>query len=183
MIMLKRLMIAASLALGASGAYAQETGWYGGLDVGGSHVSGINTDSLDSFDKSDMAFDVNLGYRLNRNFALEGAYTDLGKFHFSSAAAGDGDVKPKAVSLSAVGILPLQQNFSLYGKAGIAHTETKGLDASDTKDGLLAGAGVMYDFNRNVYAKAGWDRFDDVGNDATGKGHADLYSLGVGYRF
>ena len=184
--MLKRLMIAASLALGASGAYAQETGWYGGLDVGGSHVSGINTDSLDSFDKSDMAFDVNLGYRLNRNFALEGAYTDLGKFHFSSAAAGDGDVKPKAVSLSAVGILPLQQNFSLYGKAGIAHTETKSggaFDASDSKDGLLAGAGVMYDFNRNVYAKAGWDHFDDVGNDATGKGHADIYSLGVGYRF
>src|ERR1051325_8973006 len=165
MIMLKRLMVAASLALGASGAYAQhaqEAGWYGGIDVGGSHLSGINTDSLDSFDKSDTAFDVNLGYRLNRNFAVEGAYTDLGKFHFSSAALGDGDVKPTAVSLSAVGILPLQSSFSLYGKAG---------------------AGVMYDFNRNVYAKAGWDHFDDVGNDAVGKGHADLYSLGVGYRF
>jgi hypothetical protein len=76
MIMLKRLMIAASLAFGASGAYAQETGWYGGLDVGGSHLSGINTDGLDSFDKSDTGFDVNLGYRLNRNFAVEGAYTD-----------------------------------------------------------------------------------------------------------
>jgi len=183
MIMLKRLMIAASLALGASGAYAQETGWYGGLDVGGSHLSGINTDGLDSFDKSDTGFDVNLGYRLNRNFAVEGAYTDLGKFHFSSAAVGDGDVKPTAVSLSAVGILPLQSNFSLYGKAGVAHTETKALGVSDTKERLLAGAGVMYDFNRNVYAKAGWDHFDDVGNDATGKGHADLYSLGVGYRF
>lgn len=180
--MLKKLVVAASLALGASGAYAQEAGWYGGIDVGSSHLSGINTDSLDSFDKSDTGVDINLGYRLNRNFAVEGAYTDLGKFHFSSAA-GDGDLKPKAVSLSGVGILPLQSNFSLYGKAGIAHTETKGLDASDTKDGLLAGAGVMYDINRNVYAKAGWDHFDDVGNDATGKGHADLYSLGVGYRF
>src|SRR6476646_6634438 len=135
MIMLKRLMVAATLALGASSAFAQETGWYGGLDVGSSHLSGINTDSLDSFDKSDTAFDVNLGYRLNRNFALEGAYTDLGKFHFSSA--DDCDVKPKAVSLSAVGILPLQSNFSLYFKDGIAHTETKALDASDSKDGLL----------------------------------------------
>jgi len=181
--MLKRLMVAASLALGASGAYAQhaqEAGWYGGIDVGSSHLSGI--DVGDSLDKSDIALGLNVGYRLNRNFAVEGAYTDLGKFHFTSAA-GDGDVKPTAVSLSAVGILPLQSNFSLYGKAGIAHTETKALDASDTKDGLLAGLGVMYDFNRNVYAKAGWDRFDDVGNDATGKGHADLYSLGVGYRF
>src|ERR1051326_3982805 len=93
MIMLKRLMVAASLALGASGAYAQhaqEAGWYGGIDVGGSHLSGVNTDSLDSFDKSDTAFDVNLGYRLNRNFAVEGDYTDLGKFHFSSAEIGIG---------------------------------------------------------------------------------------------
>jgi OOP family OmpA-OmpF porin len=181
--MLKKLMVAATLALGASGAYAQETGWYGGLDVGGSHLSGINAG--DSLDKSDMAFDVNLGYRMNRNFAIEGAYTELGKFHFSSAA-GDGELKPKSASLAAVGILPLQSNFSLYGKAGIARTETKAggpIDASDTKDGLLAGAGVMYDFNRNVYAKAGWDHFDDVGSDATGKGHADIYSLGVGYRF
>ena len=181
--MLKRLVVAASLAFGASGAFAQEAGWYGGLDVGASHLSGINTDSLDSFDKSDTAFDLNLGYRLNRNFAVEGAYTDLGKFHFSSAALGDGDVKPTALSLSAVGILPLQSNVSLYGKAGLAHTETKALGASDTKDGLLAGAGVMYDFNRNIYAKAGWDHYDDVGNDATGNGHADIYSLGVGYRF
>ena len=184
--MLKRLVVAASLALGASGAFAQEAGWYGGIDVGASHLSGMNTDSIDSLDKSDAGVGVNLGYRLNRNFAVEGAYTDLGKFHFSSAAAGDGDIKPKAVSLSAVGILPLQSNFSLYGKAGIAHTETKAtgaFDGSDTKDGLLAGAGVMYDFNRNVYAKAGWDHFDDVGTDAAGKGHVDLYSLGVGYRF
>src|SRR5437588_12719322 len=107
MIMLKRLMVAATLALGASGAFAQETGWYGGLDVGSSHLSGI--DVGDALDKSDAGFGLNLGYRLNRNFAVEGAYTDLGKFHFSSAA-GDGDLKPKAVSLSVVGILPLQPN-------------------------------------------------------------------------
>src|SRR6476620_8410470 len=124
MIMLKRLMVAATLALGASGAFAQETGWYGGLDVGSSQRSGINTDSLDSFDKSDTAFDVNLGYRLNRNFAVEGAYTNLGKFHFSSAA-GDGDVKPTTLSFSALGILPLQSNLSLFFYTDTAPTETK----------------------------------------------------------
>ena len=157
--MLKKLMVAATLTLGASGAFAQETGWYGGLDVGSSHLSGINTDSLDSFDKSDTAFDVNLGYRLNRNFAVEGAYTNLGKFHFSSAA-GDGDVKPTAVSLSAVGILPLQSNFSLYGKAGIAHTETKGLDASDTKDGLLATNKQLHETMTKLRIPHGYEEYD-----------------------
>jgi len=181
--MLKQVMVAAALALGASGVYAQDAGWYGGLDLGSSRLSGVELG--DGFDRSDTALGFDVGYRINRNVAVEGAFTDLGKFHFSSAA-GDGDFKPKAVSLAAVGILPLQANWSLYGKAGIAHTETKvggSVDTSDTNNGLLAGAGVMYDFNRNVFAKAGWDHYADVGTDATGDGRLNVYSVGVGYRF
>jgi OOP family OmpA-OmpF porin len=181
--MYAKVVVAAALALGTSVAAAQQAGWYGGLDLGASHLSGI--DLGDSLDRSDTALGVDLGYRVNRNFAVEGAYTDLGKFHFSSSA-GDGDFRPKAVSLSAVGILPLQANWSLYGKAGIARTETKvggPFDTSDSENGLLAGAGATYDFNRNVYAKLGWDHYDKVGTDATGDGRLDVYSVGVGYRF
>jgi len=56
-------------------------------------------------------------------------------------------------------------------------------NASDSRTGLLIGAGAMYDFNRNVFARAGWDRYAQIGSDDTGKGHADVYSVGVGYRF
>jgi OmpA-OmpF porin, OOP family len=181
--MYAKVAVAAALVLGTSVAAAQEAGWYGGLDLGSSHLSGIDIGTM--LDRSDTGVGVDLGYRLNRNFALEGAYTDAGKFHFSTPT-GDGDFHPKAASLSAVGILPLQANWSLYGKAGIARTETKvgaPFDTSDTRDGLLAGAGAAYDFNRNVYAKLGWDHYDKVGTDATGEGHLDLYSVGVGYRF
>ena len=180
--MLKQIMVTAALALGASGVYAQDTGWYGGLDLGRSRLSGIDIGGLD---RSDNALGVDLGYRINRNLALEGAYTDLGKFDFSTPAGG-GEVRPKALSLSAVGILPLQSNWSLYGKAGIARTETKAggpLDTSDTSNGLVAGAGVMYDVNRNVFARAGWDHYADVGTDLTGDGRLNVYSIGVGYRF
>ena len=181
--MLKQVVVAAALALGASGVYAQDAGWYGGLDLGRSRLSGV--DAGDGLDRSDKALGFDLGYRINRNVAVEGAFTDLGKFHFS-APGGDGDFGPKAVSLAAVGILPLQSSWSLYGKAGIAHTETKvggTFDASDSGNGLLAGAGVMYDINRNLYAKAGWDHYADVGTDATGDGRLNVYSVGVGYRF
>jgi tripartite-type tricarboxylate transporter receptor subunit TctC len=34
-----------------------------------------------------------------------------------------------------------------------------------------------------VFARAGWDRYAQIGSDDTGKGHADVYSIGVGYRF
>jgi len=175
-----RVVVAAALALGTSVAAAQEAGWYGGLNLGASHLSGIDIGTM--LDRSDTGGGVDLGYRVNRNLAVEAAYADLGKFSFSTTA-GDGDFHPKAASLSAVGILPLQANWSLYGKAGIARTETKALDSSDSENGLLAGAGMAYDFNRNVYAKLGWDHYDKVGTDATGEGHVDLYSVGVGYRF
>ena len=178
-----RKLIFALLALGASAAHAQETGWYAGLDLGRSRLSDVNIG--DSLKRDDTALGFDLGYRVNRNFALEGAYTDLGQFHYSSDSF-DGDYRAKSVSLAALGILPLQSSWSLYGKAGIARTEAKvgaPAETSDSGNGLLAGAGVLYDVNRNVYAKAGWDHYADVGSDATGKGSIDLYSVGVGYRF
>jgi opacity protein-like surface antigen len=56
-------------------------------------------------------------------------------------------------------------------------------NASASRTGLLIGAGAMYDLSRNVFARAGWDRYAQLGSDDTGKGHADVYSIGVGYRF
>ena len=180
--MFRKLIVTAALTLGSTMVRAQETAWYGGLDLGGSHLSGLD---LGSLDRNDTAFGFDLGYRVNRNFALEGAYTNLGKFHYSASAI-DGDYRATALSLAAVGIMPLQANWSLYGKAGLAHSEAKinaPADASDSGNGVLLGAGVMYDINRNVYAKAGWDRYANVGGDATGKADIDVYTLGVGYRF
>src|SRR5438309_2091063 len=60
---------------------------------------------------------------------------------------------------------------------------TSAAAASASRSGLLIGAGAMYDLSRNVFARAGWDRYAQIGSDDTGKGHADVYSIGVGYRF
>ena len=176
--MLKKLIVTAALTLGSTMVRAQESAWYGGLDLGASHLSGLDIGNAlgqqgiavgsSSVDHSDTAFGFDLGYRVNRNFAVEGAYTDLGKFKYSTDTF-DGSYRAKAFSLAGVGILPLESNWSLYGKAGIAHTQAKldaPSDASDTRNGLLVGAGAMYDINRNVYAKAGWDRYASIGSDA-----------------
>lgn len=181
-VMYRKVIFGVALTLGATVVNAQEAGWYGGLDIGRSHLSGVD---LDSIKRNDTALGFDLGYRVNRNFAVESAYADLGKFPFSTAA-GDGDYRAQSLSLSAVGMMPVWEQLSVYGKAGIAHTQAKleaPSNASDSGNGLLVGAGVMYDINRSVYAKAGWDRYANVGSDATGKGNIDLYSVGVGYRF
>jgi len=204
--------IAAFAFIVSSGvAHAQsddKAGWYAGLDLGRSRL-GMNGSDVDgalanqgiasstSLERTDTAFGVNGGYRFNRYFALEGAYQRLGSFDYSSGTGTDtidGKFKASALSLSGVGIYPLSSQWSLYGKAGLARTDAK-LEASSesgatptentshTGTGLLVGAGVLYDFDRSFFAKAGWDRYNKVGDSTTGSGPIDLYMLGVGMRF
>ena len=113
--MLKKILVTAALTLGTTMVRAQDTGWYGGIDLGASRVSGLDI----SIDRSDTAWGFGLGYRVNRNFAVEGAYTDLGRFKYSTDTF-DGYWRAKGISLAAVGLLPLQSTWSLYGKAGVA---------------------------------------------------------------
>jgi len=163
---------AAALALGAGLARAQESGWYAGTDVGASrlHVDGVGSNS-------DTAFGIDGGYRLNRNFAVEAAADRIGRF------GSDPSYDVNAYSLAAVGILPLQSGFSLYGKGGYARTHADLGGTTDNANSLLVGAGVMYDISRQYYVKAGWDRYTKVGGADTGSGSADVVGVGLGMRF
>jgi OOP family OmpA-OmpF porin len=175
--MMKKTTVAATLAalsLCAGLAQAQtantQPGFYAGIDVGASR---LNAGGLS--DDTGTSVGVNGGYRVNRNFAVEGAYDHLGNFSPSYQA--------HALSLSAVGILPLEHGLSVYGKAGFARTEAQAVAASDHNDSPLIGAGVTYDMTSRVFLKAGWDHYTKVGGGQTGEGAANLYDVGVGLRF
>jgi OmpA-OmpF porin, OOP family len=205
--------VAALLAAanGATLAAPSDRGWYGDVDVGRSDLR-LNGGDIDnalanqgiagssSLDRRDTALGANVGYRLNRNFALEGGYTEFGKFKVQSATSApaadtvDGDYKAHAWSFAAVGIAPLEDGWSLFGKAGAARTTadltassetgaTAPGGASHSGTGLLLGAGATYDFTDNLYGKVELDRYTRVGDSSTGKGDVDLYTVGVGVRF
>jgi OmpA-OmpF porin, OOP family len=191
-------------AQGADG----KAGWYAGLDIGRSR-SGITSGNIGgalanqgatgavSADGSGTMYGINGGYRFNRNFAVEGAAARLGSFDYSAASASDtvgGTYKANALSLAGVGIWPMSNAFSVYGKAGVAVTDvsleassTSGAtpvsNASHTGTGLLVGAGVTYDLDGGYFAKAGWDHYARVGDASTGSGDINAYLLGVGMRF
>jgi opacity protein-like surface antigen len=209
----KLAIAGAVLALQAGFAQAQDRDpkFYGGFDLGRSdlHLSGSGTDGAlanqgitgsGSLDRRDTSYGFNLGYRVSRYWAVETAYTRLGEFGYSSnvtSPAADtvqGTYKVNALSLSALGFVPLQSNWSIYGKAGLARTDstfsaasatgaTAVTGASSRNNGLVIGVGAMYDINRSLYTRAGWDHYADVGNDATGKGSINTFNVGVGMRF
>jgi OOP family OmpA-OmpF porin len=148
-----------------------------------------------SLDDTDTAWKLYLGYQFNPNFAVEGGYVDMGKFDFSSTTAGgslSGELKTKnGVFIDAVGIIPLQNNFSIFGKLGLYSVKSElsgsgaggSVSASHTTGDVTYGIGAGYDFTRNLAARLEWERFNKVGDNRTAEADLDMVSVGVVYKF
>ena len=212
------LAVAAIVLVAPISAFAQamqDRGWYIGGSLGQSKVKfdtgglasdlaagGINTTGFTT-DESDTGWKIFGGYKINRNFAVEAAYLDLGKFTAKTTATTvfftpitptplTLTVKVKEIwNIAAVGILPVGNQFSLFGKLGgyrakaeLVASAVSTASNSDTNTDLSFGLGVSYDFARDFGVRAEWERFRKVGDrDTTGQGDVDFLSLGVVYRF
>jgi len=190
--MLRTIAIAAA-ALLAAPAFAQERGFYAGGHFG--QASYANTcDELGgsgvTCDDSDTGWRILGGYQMNRHFALELAYTDLGEVS-ASGPGGTASAEASAFEVVAVGTLPLADRFALYGKAGFyrgdvdarADTVLVSGSASESNTDLTFGAGVRFDFSERAAVRLEWQRYPDMGGDDTGEDDVDLLSVGIIFRF
>jgi len=213
----KAVLGAVAAALALAMAYAQaapddKPGWCAGIDLTRSNL-GLSTSGIDSalanqgiagstsISTQDTGVGLNLGYRFSRSFTLEGGYIDLGRYNYGTLVTGppsdtvQGVYKAHAFSISAVRILPMNQRWSLYGKAGLARISTDLGAASLTgattlsnvsgsNYGWLLGVGATYDFAGNWFGKTGWDRYAHVGDPSgSGRRGINVFSLGMGVRF
>jgi OOP family OmpA-OmpF porin len=151
-----------------------DSGFYGGLGLGrtDSNLGG----ATDSKDDAWKAFG---GYQFNRYFGLEAGYIDLGKVTTPAAT-----LDSKAWQASAVGSLPLTEQFALTGKLGVAQaeTETSGFGTDHNTDPTY-GLGLRYNFTRQFGLRGEWERFRVSGNPFVGKSDTDVYSINAVFRF
>lgn len=161
-------------------------------------------DSAADIDDSDTGFGVGGGYQLNDYFALEFAYVDLGSTTYDFTATLEdesGDQADAEVTLessaagpvfSALGIWPIGERFSVFGRAGFSLLNAKGrarvtIDGQSGQDSQdsqkfdpLLGIGAEYAFGKHFAVRLAWDRYFDVGtSNTTGDIDNDVYSLGV----
>lgn len=163
-----------------------------------------------SVSNTDTGYKLGVGYQFNPYVAVEGAYVDLGKATYSYNATGTlggangtanatGDVKVSGVNFSVVGILPVNSDFNLFGKVGMLVGEAKAningsasagatsvtYNAGGTKSqsALSYGIGVSYNVTKQISLRAEYEEFDLKGIAATGDPKANLFSVGVGYKF
>jgi len=164
-------------------------------------------DASSSLDDSDTAFGATLGYQVNENFAAELSYVDLGSVDYNASGTvngGLGDV-PASVGISAsaqgpvfslLGILPIGERFSVYGRIGLASMdsegsvsvtidgETESLSDSTQRSNGLYGLGGEFSVNKRFGIRLELTRYADVGSDdITGETDVDLITLGLRVSF
>ncbi len=204
-------ILATGIALSCSNAQAQ---WYVGATAGQSNAK-LNGDSLSSqfldlgfisasttVDKTDTAYRVFGGYKLNSYFALEGGYTDLGRFGtFTTVTPGgtfDTRIKATGFDVSGVVMYPITDTASVFARVGAFNSETRSSnsgtgsvvlfadvhDQNKRKTAAVYAIGATFDLSRQVALRAEASRVQKVGADLSGNEiSANFYSAGLVYRF
>jgi len=190
----------------ATSALAQENKYYyWGLGAGQSQSQiddSLTTNSLlkssnspgsFSSERQDTAYKVFGGYQLNKNFAVEAGYFNLGKFTYATSLPGgtlNGRYETEGVNLDLVGIMPLSTKWSALARVGLQHAITRdsfggpGLPASASNDNstrvnnMKVGLGLQYAITPSVLVRGEAERFR-VRDGIINSGDVNYYSMSL----
>jgi OOP family OmpA-OmpF porin len=184
----------ASALLFTGPTFAQNGAFYVGGSIGQTDVkdgcTGISDIPGLSCDDEDTSWKIFGGYQFNRNFALEVGYVDLGEVTANGLGV-NASIEATGFELVGVGMLPLGNNFSLYGKIGLYRADTKAeatagafsLREEESNTDLTFGIGAQFDLSKQFAIRAEWQRYQDVGGGDIGESDIDVISIGALFRF
>ncbi|HEX5343177.1 MAG TPA: outer membrane beta-barrel protein [Duganella sp.] len=185
---MKKSIFVALIAALAAPLAAQAEGAYIGANVGRAEqkadLEGYH------FKDSTTAYKLYGGYTYNQNFGFEIGFADLREAEKSGNGARIAS-EPKSVYIAATGTLPLNEQFSLFGKAGVASTHVKvsasaaGFSDSDSENRAspYISVGASFALNKNVSFVAEYENFGKIAKDGGSNIKADFVSVGVRYAF
>lgn len=134
-----------------------------------------------SCDDEDTGLKIFGGFKFTPNIAVEGAWIDLGEVS-ASGPGGSATVEADGFQIAAVGILPINPQWSLFGKVGAfmwdaSATASSGASASDDGTDIMFGFGGMWNITPQFGLRAEWERFDVDSEDV------DFLSVGIQFNF
>jgi OOP family OmpA-OmpF porin len=202
--------IVALLGVGSPFSFADDPGWYVGVNAGQSRDrfddsrigddllgGGFGMTSISRVDR-DFGFKAFGGYAFNRYFALEGGYFNLGQFNLTADTLPAGSLrdvtKIQGVNLDAVGMAPIGDRFTVFGRIGVNYADvrdsvsTAGLAAvtDPYRDHRAAnykfGVGVQAALTDSVAMRIEAERYR-ITDPAGPRGNVELISVGLIYRF
>jgi hypothetical protein len=171
--------------------------------------SGVPSQNITaSTQDTDLGYQATFGYRFNRYLATELSLAHFGEVKSTARGEldlGDGFV-PASLSVgfsvggpvfSMVGILPINDRFEFYGRAGmlLASSDVEVRSRVDGQSGGFGGAkgdssnpvfgaGASWHFNQMLSVRAEYWHLGEVGqSDRTGKEELNTMNVGVVIRF
>lgn len=191
---MKKVLAVALLSAVAAPAFAGSvdlTGFYAGVSLGQGSASFTAPAGLTVENPTNKpVYGVYGGYRYNQNLAAEVAYTGVSYLYTTTAPGVRYLSKQVALSVAAVGTLPLNDSFSLLGKLGVASSGSENNVAGEQntrRTGVVYGVGAEYKFTPNVAARLTYDIYavkatfptTVIQQDSTAK----VVNLGLTYSF
>jgi OOP family OmpA-OmpF porin len=180
------LGITASIIAFPAAAQMSMSSGYVGASVGQSKFKNACSGGLSglSCDDKDTAWRILGGYQFNPNFAAEIGYHNLGEVK-GSAPGFSATEKASVWELVGVGLFPIANKFSAYGKLGLHHGESK-LEstlgsAKDSGNGWTGGLGLQFDVMPALGLRAEWQHYARVGGNSDNK--VDVLGVGAIWRF
>jgi OmpA-OmpF porin, OOP family len=171
-------------------------------------IGGAVLDVRSELEDSDTAWGLQVGYRFHRYIAAEIGYVNLGEGSYEAiVTVTDGvDTFPVESSVrfvssgptaAVLGMLPISERFELHGKAGLLFADSRvrervrdiefdenlfhnEIDAGDQE--VFVGIGGAWNFADSYAVRLEYQRFLDVGDDASGELDVDLISVSVLFR-
>lgn len=149
------------------GSAAASSGIESDIDLVRQARIGLHTPS-----SGNTEFKGKLGYQLSPNFAVEGGYVDPSTTgHYARLQGGlmAADTKFSGMNVSALGIMPVSYQLSVFGKVGYTAGSLRGTDhlsgspVHQDKNSLGMGLGGIYQLTPTIGVRAEWERpYTDV---------------------
>jgi OOP family OmpA-OmpF porin len=180
---MKKIVIAALLsAVIATPALADNTGkYYVAGDFGTASYSNMPGWS------NPTVIRIAGGYHFSPVLAVEVGYSMFGDSNTITSLYGPATTSASSFQISAVGSVPLNKQFDLIGKLGLASNSEDYADASGnslswTQSDLLIGFGAQFHVNPQVSVRALYDHYGKFDNWFLPM-KATSFSVGVTYDF
>ena len=172
-----KLIGAILLTLGITGTALAQNGFYAGASIGQATIDAC--DGVRNCDDEDTSWKVFGGWELNQNIAFEAAYVDFGEVS-GSIDGSSVSAEVDGWSLAAKGMLPLNEQFGVFGKVGMIMWDVEGGGAAsgfdDDGTDLMFGIGAQYMFTDQFGIVGEWEWYD-MDDDV------DLFSIGALIKF
>ena len=143
---------------------------------------------------TDSGYRLKLGYRYSRYFSVESEFVDFGRAPadvFSSPGNLASAFRSTGFGVDTIATLPVWRSFSFYGRLGAYRGERNAFAAYSTS--LLGenagrtrwryGLGMRYDFTKALGIHAELERYSPLATPLASDGEADLFTVGVMWRF